>query len=137
MRPAREPWGSDRNGLPAAGRYVHPGWVDGRPSAADNPPRDGSCGKCGGSRSSQRHRTLCLGLDPVPATGPDPEQCGTVQGYRLHLALGQAADPACLAAWALASRLDRARTDPTKCQSCGFKDGSKKCAAWHEAYPDR
>lgn len=29
--------GSPRNGLPPQRAYVHPGWVDGVPSAADNP----------------------------------------------------------------------------------------------------
>ena len=29
--------GGPRNGLPEAGGYVHPGWVNGVPSAADNP----------------------------------------------------------------------------------------------------
>lgn len=30
--------GSSRNEMPAFRRYVHPGWVNGVPSQADNPP---------------------------------------------------------------------------------------------------
>lgn len=128
MEGARLPWdGSARNGLPeSAGGYAHPGWVGGQPSAADNPTHDGICRGCHMPVSSRVHKARCLGqLD-----GPPPgEDCGTAEGYRRHLNAGEVADDWCLAAWALRSRQQRAAHDPRACQACGYKLGSKRCAA--------
>lgn len=131
MDGARLPWsdsarnGSARNGLPlAAGGYAHPGWVGGQPSAADNPPRDGGCRNCHLPVSSKVHKARCLGQLEGPRGA-----CGTAEGYRQHMNAGEVADDWCLAAWALRSRQQRAAHDPTKCQACGYKLGSKRCAA--------
>lgn len=127
MRGAALPWrGSARNGLPEGrpGGYVHPGWVGGRPSAADNPVRGGCCSTCGMAPSSSVHKARCLDRPQGPPLDP---LCGTVEGYRQHLNRGQVADAWCLAVWALRSRLDRARHDPTKCQACGYMLSSRGC----------
>ena len=129
------PWqGSARNGLPErSGNYVHPGWTNGKPSAADN-PEPGCCAGCGHPTTSSSHRIRCLGKTPAEerqrqelAHGSH-ELCGTMEGWWLHQRLQQAACQACLAAWALSKRLEQAIGNPTKCQACGYKLNSKRCA---------
>jgi hypothetical protein len=66
---AVSPYGGRCNGLPERRDYVHPGWVGGVPSAADNPAvqagltlRPGMCDDCLAFRNSKKHRRECLGI---------------------------------------------------------------------------
>ena len=48
--------GGPRNGLPEAGGYVHPGWVNGVPSAADNPTDSATRAEAIRQGRSRKHR---------------------------------------------------------------------------------
>jgi hypothetical protein len=66
---AVSPYGRDRCNMLERRDYVHPGWVGGVPSAADNPAaqagltlRPGMCDDCLSFRNSNKHRRECLGI---------------------------------------------------------------------------